>query len=358
MASLTETAYFARKAVNFSIIALIALIIIKVGFGFLYELWLALNPPPPPPPNVAFDVLPDINFPESTSSATFVYSLETIDGRFPFIPAIGKVYFIAIPRENLQSLNRAMEQASKLKFTGEPQTITTTIRQWTDPGNPLRTLRFDIATGNFLVKYDWANDPTIFNQKEVPDEVTAKTEAANFFQNMEILPKELENAKTQISYYKASVDQMVPASSLSSADFTRLDYLRDPIDNFPILGDTPTKTPLYIIYSGDRSEEKRMVEVSFVLWDIDKENYATYPLRPLEEAWTDLQKGKGYIANQGTSATNLISVRKIYLAYYYPTNPMNFLEPVYVFEGDKGFVAYVPAVKKDWLEKVLPLPNN
>lgn len=357
MASLTETSYLARRGINIGIIALVSIIFLKVGFGFAWDLWIALNPPPAPPPNVAFDVLPDINFPQSTSSATFAYTVDTVNGRLPAIPPVGKVYFIAIPKENLQSLNRANQLAAKLKFNENSKEVVDTIREWVDPKTPLRTLRMDIATGNFAMRYDWANDSTIFNSKDTPTEDQAKNEAQNLFQTLEILPKELQNGKTQISYWKASVNKLDPADSVSSADFTRIDYLRDKIDDFPVLGDSINLSPLYVMFSGDNSELKRIVDLHFTLWEIDKENYGTYPLRTAEQAWNDLRQGKGYIANIGTSGSNQINVKKIYLAYYYPNSPMNFLEPIYVFEGEKGFVAYVPAVLQDWLQKVAPISN-
>ena len=94
-----------------------------------------------------------------------------------------------------------------------------------------------------------------------------------------------------------------------------------------------------------------------MFWDVDKETFATYPLRSVEEAWNDLNAGLGYIANPGSTGSNLINVRKIYLAYYYSDNPSNFLQPIYVFEADRGFIAYVSAISKEWLEKTRSLPE-
>lgn len=357
MASLTETAYYARRGINVGIVSIILFLIVRMSLSYLYELWLALNPPPPPPPTVAFGILPQINFPESTSSASLVYSLDTIDGKFPGFPAIGKTYFIAIPSENLQSVNRANDMAQKLGFSQEPQIITKVLRQWTNPNNPLQYMRLNIATFNFYIKYDWANDATIFDNKELPNDDTALLESKNFLANLGLLPKELDNGKTKISYYRASVGTYLPAPSLSSADFVRIDYLRDPIDNLPLVGDTPSLSPLYIIFSGIRDEIRRKVETHYVLWDIDKESFATYPLRSVEEAWNDLKNGLGYVANTGTSGSNLVNIRRIYLAYYYSDNPTSFLQPVYVFEADKGFAAYISAIAKDWLKPSASLPS-
>ena len=267
------------------------------------------------------------------------------------------MYFIPIPKENLQSNQRAMDTAVKMGFNSNPLEITRTLKQWTDTYNPLLTLRYNIATENFVLKYDWANDASIFNQKELPDEDSAKEEAKNYFNNLGILSKESQDAQSVISYLRASAGLYTPAPSLSSADFVRLDYLQKDIDNLPVLGDSPQRSPFYVIFSGTKDTKRRLVEINYTVWNIDKENFATYPLRPIEEAWTDIQTGKGYIADPGTSGSNLAGVKKIYMAYYYPTKAMNFLEPLYVFEADKNFVAYVPAIAKNWLKKGPDLPD-
>lgn len=357
MSSLTETAFYTRRGINVGIVAVVLFLIIKLGLGYLYELWLYLHPPPPPPPTVAFGVLPSINFPQSTPSASLVYSLDTTDGKFPRFPQVSKVYFISIPRENLQSLNHAQDEAEKLRFKNQPQIITPTIRQWTNPDNPLLTLRFNIATGNFATKYDWGNDSTIFNQKNLPEKDNAIMEAQNFFNNFGLLPKELQNGKKLVSYLRASVGHYVPAPSLSSADFARVDFMRDDLDNYPLVGDTPSRSPLFIIFSGTKDEQRRMVEIHFAIWNIDKETFATYPLRPVEEAWNDLNSGVGYIANLGSNNSNLVNIKRVYLAYFYSDNPTNFLQPLYVFEADKGFVAYVPALPNAWLKNAASPPQ-
>ena len=52
------------------------------------------------------------------------------------------------------------------------------------------------------------------------------------------------------------------------------------------------------------------------------------------------------ISKAGGTAT----VRTVTLAYYDSLDPQNYLQPVFVFEGDDGFLAYVPAVALPWTE--------
>jgi len=39
-----------------------------------------------------------------------------------------------------------------------------------------------------------------------------------------------------------------------------------------------------------------------------------------------------------------VTIRNIYLAYFEPVTLTNYLQPIFVFEGDNNFVAYVPAI--------------
>lgn len=350
MASLTETAYYTRKSVNYGIIAIIVFLISRAIFGYALDLWAALHPPPPPPPTVAFGVVPQPKFSQATSSANLVYNLETISGSFPNLPPIGKIYFMPVAKETLLSLERGTELATKLGFIGDPTAVSQTIRQWTDATTQLRTFKLDIATGNFDLKYDWNSDASLFTQKDLPDTASVTTEAINFLSNKELAPKEIVAGKTTVTFYKVSLANLIPTSSVSSADLVRIDFFRDDIDQMPLFSDSPNISPLYLIFSGIREDKKRIVEAHFTLWQIENETFATYPLRPISEAWNDLNNNKGYVASLGTSGTNLINIRRIYLAYYYPFEAMQFLEPIYVFEGDKGFYAYVPAIAGNWLE--------
>jgi len=40
----------------------------------------------------------------------------------------------------------------------------------------------------------------------------------------------------------------------------------------------------------------------------------------------------------------------VYLAYYDSLDPQTYLQPVFVFEGDDDFLAYVPAVEAAWVD--------
>ncbi|MEK9201031.1 MAG: hypothetical protein AAB909_03620, partial [Patescibacteria group bacterium] len=78
------------------------------------------------------------------------------------------------------------------------------------------------------------------------------------------------------------------------------------------------------------------------------DDFATYPLKSVEEAWTEISTGAaGFVAKP--VGENVV-VRKASVVYYEANEPQGFLQPVFVFEGDGGFIGYVQAVRADYVE--------
>ena len=105
MASLTETAYYTRRAVNWGILAVIAYIILRALWSITSTIWLAAFPPKAPPPTHAFGRLPALNFPQQASpSAALEFRLETIEGTVPKASESARVYFMPKSAANLLAI--------------------------------------------------------------------------------------------------------------------------------------------------------------------------------------------------------------------------------------------------------------
>jgi hypothetical protein len=52
----------------------------------------------------------------------------------------------------------------------------------------------------------------------------------------------------------------------------------------------------------------------------------------------------------GDNQEGQITIRNIFLAYFESEEPQNYLQPIFVFEGDKNFTAYVSAVDPEWID--------
>ena len=352
MATLTETAYYTRKAINWGIIGIVAILVLRVILSFTLSTWRKIHPPAPPPPTVAFGRLPPIKFPPPTGvaspSANLNFTLETIEGGPPVASSTGTVFFMPKPAPNLLSLTRAKQFATRLGFRGEPQSESQTIYRWQNEGEPARVLRIDIVTNNFKINYDYAADIGVFAEKNLPSQAQAIAEMKNFLQTLGLYLPSLAKGETKISYWQLVGNSLTQTTSLTSADAVRIDLGRENIQGWKLFSPNPAQELIYFLFSGSREPSRRLLEVSYKFWEIELEQQATYPLKTSSQAWEELKKGEGFIAHLSEGQTKIV-IRKIYLAYFYPEEHQNFLQPIFVFEGDPNFIAYVAAVSPAWV---------
>lgn len=350
MATLTQTAYYTRKGIKYGSIALVVFLILRFIWGITSAYLRKIHPPSPPPPTVSFGKLPKIDFPQKKDLPKLTFRLETIQGTAPKLDTIGKVYFSVKPGATLLSLDRAKETAKKMGFSTNPQALSSRTYRFQTNTIPPTTLDIDIITGNFKLYYDFSGDQTILTEKKLPSNDQAISEAKSFLQSSGLSASDLSLGKASVSYLKYQAPNLLPAISLSEADFVKVGLFREDLDKLPILPENPSQPPISFLFSGARSRDKRIVEINYNYNKIEKESFATYPLKSTQTAWQELQDGKGFIASLGENTDGKITVRKIYLAYFDSSEPQNFLQPVFVFEGDRDFFAYVSTVDPKWVE--------
>ncbi len=351
MATLTETAYQTRRAINWTILTIISYIILRISWGIFVAIWLYFFPPQPPPPNHAFGVLPALKFPQETASASseLTFKLETIEGSVPKASESATVYFMPKSSANLLALNKTQDFAKRLGFDINPIAETKNIYRFNDPDFILRTLRYDIVSNNFLLRYAFEEDIGVFNDKNFLSSDALVSEAKNILQTYDLYSDEIQSGSTKASYRKLVGNTLIPTSSLSVADAVRIDFLRHPIGDTPIVTPIPEEGSISFIFSGSVNDKKRLIELRYTFWPIDYQTTATYALKSSSQAWQELQSGNGYIARYPKTGSSAV-IRNVSLGYYDSLSPQTYLQPVFVFEGDNGFMAYVPAVAPPWTE--------
>lgn len=150
-----------------------------------------------------------------------------------------------------------------------------------------------------------------------------------------------------LSYYKIMPGKLAEAASLSEADLLRVDFFRDKIaDEFGVVSVETDKASVSVLISGSEDEKRKVVEVDYRYVPIDESKLATYPIKPVDVAWGELMEGRYYPAKDTEEKT--IIIRRIELAYFEPLVGTNFFQPVFLFEGDGEFTAYVPALASEW----------
>jgi hypothetical protein len=348
--SLTETAYYTRRTVNWIILGVIGYIILRIVFGILSVIWVAVFPPKAPPPNHAFNKLPALKFPvQATPAGQLTFQLQTIQGSVPAASPSATVYFMPKAAPNLLALNQAQDFAKNFQLNPTPIQETKNIYRFNDPEFPLRTLRFDIVSSNFIIRYAFERDLSIFAEKKLPQSDEAQQEALNMLQQFSLNHDDVIGGPVSVSFLKLIGDRLTPTTSLSQSDAERVDIFRKPIETMALFTPIPDQGPISIIFSGSSNSKKHIIQFAYTYWPIDYQITATYPVKTSSLAWAQLQQGQGYIARYPTNSTAAI-VRNVYLGYYDSFEPQNYLQPIFVFEGDNGFLGYVPAVTSEWIE--------
>jgi hypothetical protein len=343
MTSLTRIAITARKIIRYGIFLILFLVIGKFLLDAGITVYKKVFPPPPPPPTVKYGKLVKIPFPEGGSAAKLTYTLETPEGGLPTnIPTQAKVYFMPKASSNLLSLDTAKSTAEALGFGVNPQQISDTIYLFNNQKAPT-VLQMNIITGTFSISYNLATDKSPLNNKPPIAEVAA-SEFRSILSGAGILPSDLTGPTTS-KYLKLSGGQLVNALSLSESDVVKVSLFRKDYDNLPSVTGIPDQANVWAIISGSSDRDQEIIAAENYYYPVDETQYSTYPIKTPTEAFSELQNSQAYIAALGQNKDgDSLKIRRVYLAYFDPQSVAEFYQPVYVFEGDNGFTAYLPAV--------------
>lgn len=356
MASLTEIAIQTKKIAVWVVIGIVVLIILRLLIGALISYWKDTHPLQEIiiPPNVKFNKLPAVQFTnviKSTSGMQF--TLLNIEGKPPETTASARVYKMPKKLPSLLSTQRAGAFAEKMGFLGIPKTVNATLYQYTYEKDPRRTLTLDTVNLNFFLKYAYEPTPDDFF---LPDVLFSKDDALRdvkqFIGQGNLFDENIYNGKitTNTLMYDKTTKKLIPAISLAAATAIRVDFFRQDIDKYKVLPPQFDKSPTYAIYVPAKDRERSIIELSYVFWPVAFSENATYPLMTGEAAWQDFLAGYAVVVRTKNKDATTATIRSIYLAYYDSDQPQSYLQPIFVFEGDDDFVAYLPAITSEWLE--------
>ncbi len=353
MGSLTEISIVTRKSVIFITLTLIVLVLIRLLIQLGINYWKATHPIPAPPPNVLFGKIPSPNFPQSaTVSSSLKFTLENIEGKPPETTSAGKVYAMIKKAPTILSSQRAKAFANKLGFKNEPEVLSSTYYKFINDRDELQTLEVDIVTMNFKLKYDYTKNPQIFYQGNIRSKNQAINDVKAYISSKGLFDSLILNGKITADLLKFDMTTKTfsVASSLSNTDAVRVNFVRNDLDGLKVLPPKFDKSFTYVLYTASFSDNWKYPEIIYTYWPIDYSNFATYPLRSSTTAWQNLVDGQATIIEMGGNNSNNIIIRNIYLAYYDSEEFQPYLQPIFVFEGDNNFVAYLPAVDSQWLD--------
>lgn len=347
MTSLTRIAIAARRAIRYGIFLIIFLIVGKFLLDAGIGIYKKIFPPAPPTPTVKFGKLSKIPFPTNNVTAKFSYTLETPEGGLPLnIPNQAKVYFMPKRSPNLLSLDAAKTTAQGLGFDAPPSQISETVYSFQNPDFPV-AMQINIITGTFSISYNLAKDKSPTESKP-PIAEEAASEFRSALSGANILPDDLTGPSTS-KYLKLSGGDLVTALSLSESDLVKVNLFRKNYDNFPSVTGIPDQANVWAMLSGAKNQNQLIVAAQYRYFPVDESQFSTYPIKTPSQAFSELQGGQAFIASPGVNKDgDNLKIRRVYLAYFDPDSVTDFFQPIYVFEGDNGFIAYLPAVSSNY----------
>lgn len=306
----------------------------------IFQAYSALFPAPAPKPEVAFGKLPSPDFPESAKGNP-EYFIDTISGALPSFSDQVRVYKMEERPADILGLSKAKSLVSNVGFTNEPVKISDNIYQWKTNG---KTLTLNINDLNFNMISDFLANS---NRPNFPkDEETAKETAQTFLQSMGLLPPDLNFEKTSADLYLVKNFSIVPATSLSNSQAVQVSFFQNDIDNLPIFYARHSVSTMNFLV-GSVGTDIEVVDANF-FYQKPSEISSTYPIKSAQEALEDLKRGNAYIVK---ATSDRVGIKNVTLGYFISERKQEYLLPIIVFESEDGFVAYVNAIAKEWVDK-------
>ena len=289
-------------------------------------------------PQVKYGILPKPLFPTSgISSSNYSYSIDTETGALPTgLPKTLKVYFNPQLGTSLLAANRARELAGNLKFSSGPDLINPTSYKFSD--GLTGSLVIDINSGNFSFKKKPNLNPQESKQEVLEDEDALESKFKEFLNRNQLLRPGLNKGKMKVVYEKFLRKESTTAA---------VTIWPEDIEKLPVVTPTSDEGLIKGILSKEHGENP-YIEFRFIYWQPDIQNFSTYPIKDAQTALADLKGGKAVILQEPKQTK--VSISSIFLAYFEPLEYVQYIQPIYVLQGE-GFLAYVPAVTDQYLEK-------
>jgi len=354
MPTLTETAKVSRKIIKYGLIGIIGLIILIPVVRASIKYWDKLHPAPPPAPNVAFGKLPVIQFGKSSEivPTNLQFQLQTIDGNLPNLDNQAKVYAITTLGSKFFDEEKTRQKANLLGFPLESEKINPTQFLFINPQTKAK-LQIDTINNNFEIYFPYQEDHSFVNFPSL-NQAQGLNELKSLLSRVQLWPNDIDETKTQSTFlkYQLAEEKFIAVSSLSEAQLIQINLFRANQNGLPILHSHPDKANISFIISQNSEPGKKIIKGRYIHFPINYDHLATYPLKLSNVAWEELKTGKAYIANLGNNPEQKpIVIRKIYLAYFDPDTDQDFLQPIFVFEGDNQFLAYLSAIDPAWVKE-------
>lgn len=344
--SLTQTAYNSRRIIKYGGIGIVLFTILWGISTSAYKAY-KITHPTYVAPTVKYGLIPRLIFPEKeTKLKKFTFELPNDD--IPTFDDQAKVYVIYRPDKTFMAFEEDKKTAKSFGFTDDPVEIETGVYRFQNTVNN-KTLTVNVLTGDFTITYPYGSDQILLNPEKMVSKATAIEIASSFLSKGGKLTSDLVNGEKVVTFWKIEGDGLKSVSSQSEANAARVDFYRQSMDNLPIFSVNFGQASVSVLVSGSTVDAKKIIGVNFKDMAVSQESYSTYPIKSGQEIVDSLNSGNYWVAKD-VSNENVV-VKKIYLAYFEPITLTNYLQPIFVVEGENNFVAYIPAIKSNYIKQ-------
>ena len=350
MVTLTQAASYSKKVVIYAVFLTIFIILVVIALGLVRDYLKAQIPEPDIVTTNGFGKLPKLVFPQENNRPA-ILTLQTIQGGVPEASSVARIYKTISNPPGLLASSKAQQFARLQGFNPTPTTKTAIEHVFNDSLYPARILTYNLATGNFDLTYNLEQDNSpILTSKISADSSQILEEAITLLQSSGKFTPSLESGTQKIAYYKYLDNEYALVQNKLEANLVRVNFFTGPIDGMNIKTPNPDQSSVYVTFSGKDNRNQRIIQFHYLLFPVDVTSLQTYPIKAGNIAWEELVSGKGYVVNIGTGNQAQVFVRDTYFAFYDPGELHEYLQPIYVFIGDRGFEAYVQAIDPVWVE--------
>ncbi|MDX9738952.1 MAG: hypothetical protein RBT33_01120 [Candidatus Dojkabacteria bacterium] len=422
--TLTEAAFWTKR---FGIITLIVGFLFVVVLFFLFSTSTASLPPEYLTANFGCtekkeEFLPhklEIPSLDINPDSEMLFELQTDTGKVDTLPSIVNVYRYTNLGQIINSQAEAKILAKKMGF--DPEKV---IRQdttgyiWRN-NDTKKTLNVRARDLNFTMKTDVERIREIRRELDLPTEREAPSLATNTLRSLGVLEQVYTDVQPTVHLIDINPDgSYSQAESLVTAELIRVDFLRKVpmisiatnIENAQQMVDSLTKKELTYeigeqivndervdvynfstlltyqypvktnisVYVGPKDDDNKIFpniyQIEYSTWSVENQACGTYELISPSLALQRIQEGEGslvYLNSSGDEvvgytpqSVNKFRVDNIYITYYEGLLEQQYLQPVYMVEGQaelKGgeradFFIYYPAINYDIVQDRIDLP--
>ena len=422
--TLTEAAFWTKR---FGVIALVAGFIFILVLMLLFTSRETTLPPEYLTANFACTEKKDdflkhkLEIPglQINPDSEMIFELQTDTGKVDSLPNIVNVYRYTNLGQIINSQGEAKILSKKLGF--DPERFVrqgTTAYVWAD-NSTQRSLIVRARDLNFTMKTDFEKIRRLRRDIDLPTEREAPSIATNALRSLGILDQAYTEVQPTIHLIDINPDgSFSQAESLITAELIRVDFLRKvpmisiatnlegaqlmvdsltrknlsyelgssivndqriEVYNFSTLltYQYPVKTNISV-YIGPKDDSTKILpniyQIEYNTWSIESESCGTYELISPSLALQKIQEGEGSIVYLNSSgdevrdytpvSVNKFRVDNIYITYFEGTAEQQYLQPVYMVEGQaelKGgeradFFIYYPAINYGIVQDKIELP--